>query len=355
MVKRIEIFILLTSFIKMTETSEKSEKIIDLEEYILHVKREKAKFESSALRLKILCSRSSEFGEEIQEILNETAMTFVYDPITNSVKCFNDLGMENSRPLDSYIQYLQFRINSFDERIKKCQEELAELLPKKSIQEINDCHKEYVNKIHGEIIPQMMAILVERLVHLQRILTKKVQEPASADSSSEATTSSPSKNLLQTIFSMFEITDRDTINRINDVFDEKSEKDILSDYGFVIILALSNIEEYSGEEYVSSMNGLFSDDAIMFKKLFKSDSLCDLIRFPCLFFRAFEHPFIQCALTFKNPFDKDELKKTLHNINVFKRILTFNDRWSHCTELAISPYLLHISSLSRILELKTSE
>lgn len=229
--------------------------------------------------------------------------------------------------------------------------------PKKSIQEINDCRKEYVNKIHGEIIPQMMAILVERLVYLQRILTKKVQEPVSADSSSEATASSPSpsKNLLQTIFSMFEITDRDAIKQINDIFDEKSEEDILSDYGLVIILALSNIEEYSGEEYERSMNGQFSDDAIMFKKLFKSDSLCDLIRFPCLFFRAFEHPFIQCALTFKNPFDKDELKKTLHNINVFKRILTFNDRWSHCTELAISPYLLHISSLSRILELKTSE
>lgn len=94
MVKRIEIFILLTSFIKMTETSETSETINDLKGYILHVEEEKAKFESSALRLKILCSRSSEFGEEIQKILNETARTFVYDPITNSVKCSNNLGMD---------------------------------------------------------------------------------------------------------------------------------------------------------------------------------------------------------------------------------------------------------------------
>lgn len=351
MVKRIEKFILLTSFIKMTETPETSE-INDSKEYLFYIKTEKANVESAVLRLKLLCSRSSEFGKEIQEILNETARTFVYDPITNSVKCSNDLGMDT--PLDSYIKFLQSRINSYNERIKKCQEELAELLPKQSIQEINDCHREYVNRIHGEIIPQMMAILIERLVHLQRILTKTVQEPESADSSSEATASSPSKNLLQTIFSMFKITNRDAINRINDVFDEKSEEDILSNYGLVIILALSNIEGYSGEsEY--SMNGQFSDDDSMFKKLFKSDSWCDLIRFPCLFFRAFEHPFIQCSLTFKNPFDKDELKKTLHDINDFKRILTFNDHWSHCNELVISPYLLHISSLSRILELKDSK
>ena len=263
--------------------------------------------------------------------------------------------------LDRYIKFLQIRINSYNDRVKNCQEELAELLPKPSIQEINDRRRIYVNKIHGEIIPQMMSILIERLVHLRRNLTKTVQEHESTDSSSEAKTSShsprpsPSKNLLQTIFSMFEITDRDAIKRINDVFDEKSEKDILSNYGLVIILALSNIEGYSGEEYERSMNGQFSDDDSMFKKLFKSDSWYDLIRFPCLFFRAFEHPFIQCSRTFKNSCDKDELKKTLHDINDFKRILTFDDHWSHCNELVISPYLLHISSLLRILELKTSE
>jgi hypothetical protein len=121
----------------------------------------------------------------------------------------------------------------------------------------------------------LTAILIERLVHLQRNLTKTVQEPESADSSSEATASShshshrppPSKKLLETIFAMLEITDRDAIDRINDVFDEKSEEEILSDYGLVIILALSNIEGYSGE-YECSMNGQFSDDDSMFKKLF---------------------------------------------------------------------------------------
>jgi hypothetical protein len=354
MVNTIEIFILLTFFIKMTE-----EEINDLKEYIFYIETEKAKVESAVLRLKILCSsRSSELGEEIQEILNEISKDYVYDPIMNSVTLSG--GMVTS--LDSYIKFLQRRINWYDERVKKHQEELAQFLPKPSIQEINDCRKEYVNKIHGEIIPQMMSILIERLVHLRRNLTKTVQEHESTDYSSEATASShshshrpsPSKKLLETIFATLEITDCDAIDRINDVFDEKSEEDILSNYGLVIILALSNIEGYSGESECS-MNGQFSDDDSMFKKLFKSDSWYDLIRFPCLFFRAFEHPFIQCSLTFKNSCDKDELKKTLHDINDFKRILTFDDRWSHCNELDISPYLLHISSISRILELKDSK
>ena len=167
---------------------------------------------------------------------------------------------------------------------------------------------------------------------------------------------------------MLEITDCDAIDRIKDVFDEKSEEEILSDYVLTIILALSNIEGYYSShrysEYERSIKGQFLDDNWMFRMLFKSGSGYNFVSFPCLFFRAFEHPFIQSSLTFKNSCDKGELKNTLHYMNDFARrfhdinnevCLTFDDRWSHRNALAISPYLLHIGSLSRILELKDSE
>jgi hypothetical protein len=60
------------------------EEINDLEQYILYIETEKAKLESAVLRLKIL-RRSIEFGEKIQEILNEISKDYVYDPIMNSV------------------------------------------------------------------------------------------------------------------------------------------------------------------------------------------------------------------------------------------------------------------------------
>jgi hypothetical protein len=230
-----------------------------------------------------------------------------------------------------------------------------------------------INGLHLEIIPKLMVILLKRIADLRRNLAKQALVPESADSSSEATASSPSpspspspsKELLRKIFSMLEITDLAAIGRINDVFGEKSEKEILSDYGLVIILALSNIEGYTSGEYISSMKGTISADDWMFRMLFENDEF-DLISFPCLFFRAFEHPFIQCSLTFKSSSDKEELKDTLRYINNFTRsfhdtndraCLTFDDRWSpsHHNLLQISPYLLHIGSLSRILELKYSD
>ncbi len=315
--------------------------------------------------LESLCSRFFENQEEIRNIVEKVYHQNAYDPTTNMVTPFG----KDPIILDDYIKIMKNKIDSFDEHIKKLQEELAKLLPKPSIQEISDMHRRNINGIHRSIIPQLMVTLLKRVSDLRRNLTETAQEPESADSSSEATASSPSpsKKLLQKIFSMLEITDCDAIDRINDVFDEKSEEEILSDYGLAIILALSNIEGYSSREcfeYIRSMKGMFLDDDWMFRMLFKSNSEYDLVSFPCLFFRAFEHPFIQCSLTFENSWDKDELKKNLRYINDFTRsfhdinhevCLTFDDRWSHRNALAISPYLLHVGSLSRILELKDSE
>lgn len=320
---------------------------------------------STVSGLESLCSRFSENQEEIRNIVEKVYHKNVYDPTTNMVTPFG----KDPISLDDYIEFMKNKIDSFDKHLTTLQEELAELLQKPSIQEISDRHRIYVNGIHREIIPQLMVILLKRVADLRRNLTETTQEPESADSSSEATSSSPSPSmkLLQKIFSMLEITDCDAIDRINDVFDEKSEEEILSDYGLTIILALSNIEGYSSLEYFEyerSIKGQFSDDDWMFRMLFKSNSEYDLVSFPCLFFRAFEHPFIQCSLTFKNSWDKDELKKNLHYMNDFARrfhdinhevCLTFDDRWSHRNALAISPYLLHVGSLSRILELKDSE
>ena len=374
MVNRIEIFILLTFFIKMTKEI-KASKILAFEiermkRDIFHLKTKKSNLESTVLRIVLLFGRFRENAEKIKNIVNETSNEEdVYDPITNMVTCSGESKLTVS--LFDYIEFLQSLINSYDEDLKELQEKLAELLPTRSIQEMSNKHKQSINRLHRSIIPQLMKILLERVAALRGNLTEPAQVPDLADSSSEATASSPSpspsKKLFQTIFSMLEITDHDAIYRINEVFDKKSEEDILSNNGLVIILALSNIEGYSSREYFEynrSIKGDSLSDNWMFKMLFESDSEYDLVSFPCLFFRAFEHPFIQYSLTFKNACDKDELKTNLRYINNFTRrfqdinpevCLTFDDRRSHCNALAISPYLLHVGSLSMILELEDSE
>lgn len=350
----------------MTEETSNEFEIERKKRNISRLETEKRKLESALSRLIPLRRRFHENGEAIRKIVSETSSEDVYDPTTNMVTSSGEVAIS----LDYYIEFSQSLIDSYDEDLKVLQEELEELLPKLSIQEISDKHRIYINRIHREIIPKLMVILFKRVADLRWNLTETAKEPESADSSSEATASSPSPSmkLLQKIFSMLEITDCDAIDRIKDVFDDKSEEEILSDYGLTIILALSNIEGYYSShrysEYERSIKGQFLDDDWMFKMLFKSGSRYNLVSFPCLFFRAFEHPFIQCSLTFKNSGDKDKLKNTLHYMNDFARrfhdinnevCLTFDDCWSHRNALAISPYLLHVGSLSRILELKDSE
>lgn len=328
--------------------------------------KETCKFVISGLES--LCREFDENQEKIQTIVQEVHHLNVYDSTTNMVTPYG----KDAISLDDYIDFLQNKVDLIDKHLKKLQEELEELLPKPSMEEMSDKYRKQINKLNRSMIPQLMRILLERVAALRGNLTEQAQVPESADSSSEATASSPSpspsKKLLQKICLVLEITDCYAIDRIYDVFGEKSEKEILSDYGLVIILALSNIEGYTSSassdrfEYIRSMKGMFMDDDWMFRMLFESDRF-DLVSFPCLFFRAFEHPFIQCSLTFKYSSDKEELKKTLHYMNKFTRsfhdindeaCLTFDDRWSssHHNLLPISPYLVHASSLSRILELE---
>jgi hypothetical protein len=96
---------------------------------------------STVSGLEPLCSRFSENQEEIRKIVKKVSHKNVYDHTTNMVTPF---GMDPIS-LDDYIKIMKNKIDSFDKHLKKLQEELAELLPKPSIQEISDRHRIYVN------------------------------------------------------------------------------------------------------------------------------------------------------------------------------------------------------------------
>ena len=65
------------------------------------------------------------------------------------------------------------------------------------------------------------------------------------------------------------------------------------------------------------MKGDYRDDTWMFDELFVENPKFDLVSFPSLVYRAFEHPFIQSAL----PSTRETLETSLRCMNAFARRL----------------------------------
>jgi hypothetical protein len=69
------------------------------------------------------------------------------------------------------------------------------------------------------------------------------------------------------------------------------------------------------------MKGTNWDDRWMFDELFVKDPKFDLVSFPSLVYRAFEHPFIQIALPIQNESTREKLETSLRCMNAFSRRL----------------------------------
>jgi len=217
---------------------------------------------------------------------------------------------ENSRDeLRKYIEDLEYLVELFQEDIERYQEKiekLTKLIPSHETREETDSRlRMLVHKTNMELFSTLLPVLFERAEELRKMVSCN-------DCSSLI--------LLQNICSILKLDDREAISRLNKYFENKTREQILSDDGLVIILAISNISGYSGE-YERSMNGNFWDDKSMFDELFVENPKFDLVSFPSLVYRAFEHPFIQSALPIKNESTRETLETSLRCMNNFSRRL----------------------------------
>jgi len=64
-----------------------------------------------------------------------------------------------------------------------------------------------------------------------------------------------------------------------------------------------------------------NDEWMFGELLFVKNSKFGLVSFPSLVFRAFQHPFIQSALSIENEFERDKFQSSLRYMNDFSRRL----------------------------------
>ena len=217
---------------------------------------------------------------------------------------------ENSRDeLRKYIENLKMIAEFLQEDIEKYQQKIEELTkpipPPETPEETNDKLRMLVHKTNCDLFLRLLPFLFRRAEEWLKMVSCH-------------DCSSPS--LLQNICSILKLDDREAISRIEDYFDDKTREQILSDYGLVIILAISNITGYSGE-YERSMKGMFLDDIWMFDELFVEDPKYDLLSFPALVYRAFQHPFIQSSLLIEDESMRENFNSSLIHMNDFSRCL----------------------------------
>jgi hypothetical protein len=211
--------------------------------------------------------------------------------------------------LRTYIDDLEYLVELFQEDIEKYQEKIEKLtkpIPSPlTLEETDRRLRKMIDETDKELFSKLLPFLLRRAEELRKMVSCH-------DCSSPI--------LLQNICSILELDDSEALSRIEDYFEDKTREQILSDHGLVIILAISNISGYSGE-YQRSMKGIFSDDIWMFDELFVENPKFDLVSFPSLVYRAFEHPFIQSALPIKNESTRETLETSLRRMNAFARRL----------------------------------
>lgn len=223
---------------------------------------------------------------------------------------FSLVCSENSSDeLRKYIEDLEYLVILLQEDIERYQQKIEELT--KPIQlpptpeETDSRLREMVHKTNMELFSKVIPLLLERAEELRKMVSCH-------DCSSLI--------LLQNICSILKLDDREAFSRIENYFEGKTREQILSDHGLVIILAISNIAGYSGD-YERSMKGMFRDDNWMFDQLFEKNPTFGLVSFPSLVYRAFEHDFIQSALSIENKSERDKFESSLRYMNDFSRRL----------------------------------
>ena len=212
---------------------------------------------------------------------------------------------ENSRDeLRKYIDDLEYTVELLQEAIERYQQKIEELMkpipPPPTPEETNRRLREMIHQNNKELFSKLFPLLLRRVDGLRKMVSCH----------------DCSLSLLQNICSILKLDDREAISRIEDYFDDKTREQILSDYGLVIILAISNITGYSGE-YERSMTGMFLVDIWMFDELFVEDPKYDLLSFPALVYRAFQHPFIQSSLLIEDESMRENFNSSLIHMNDF--------------------------------------
>ena len=257
---------------------------------------------------------------------------------------------ENSRDeLRKYIEGLKMTVGFLQKDIETYQQKIEELTkpipPPETPEETDYKLRKLVHKTNRDLfLMLLLPLLFERM--------KELREMVSCHDCS-------SPILLQNICSILELDDREALSRIEDYFKDKTREQILSDHGLVIILAISNIAGYSGE-YERSMKGMFLDDIWMFDELFVEEPKFDLVSFPSLVYRAFEHPFIQSSLLIEDE-SRENFNSSLRHMNNFSRRLNdINDEVlliMNCSlvsdgrrMLSADTYFFYFPSIYRVLE-----
>lgn len=218
----------------------------------------------------------------------------------------SDLTKED---LSSYLEHLELMMTCLKEDKERCEEEIKSLLtpdpPPPTPEETDIRLRNVVHQTNMEVFSNLHLVLLGSVEDLRKGINGE-------DCSHQV--------LLQKIISILELDDQEAVSRIIDYFRDKTREQILSDNGLVIILAVSNIAGYSGE-YERSMKGTFYSDNWMFDELFAERLKFGLVSFPSLFYRAFEHPFIQSSLVIENEDLRENFKTSLRYMNDFSRRL----------------------------------
>ena len=233
------------------------------------------------------------------------------EEIKRLISEFNDEiipSYDSKMRLSSYIERLEWFVEFIQNDINEINEKIEELQtpPPPTPEETDSKLRKEVHETNKEVFSKLLPFLLRRVEDLRKMLS------CGEDCSHQV--------LLQNICSVLALDEQDAILRIIDYFKDKTREQILSDHGLVIILALSNIAEYS-EEYECSMKGMFLDDVWMFNQLFEKDQKFGLVSFPSLVYRAFENPFIQSSLLIENELSRDKFKTSLRYINDFSKRL----------------------------------
>ena len=243
-------------------------------------------------------------AERINDMIKEHRLECIF------IKEFILVCSESSRAeLREDIKDLEYLVELLQEDIERHQQKIEELTkpipPPPTPEETDRNLRDLIHKTNMDLFSKLLPFLLGRVEDLRKMVSCH-------DCSSQS--------LLQNICSILKLDDREAILRIETYFEDKTREQILSDHGLLIILAISNIAGYSGE-YERSMKGNYRDDGWMFDELFREDPKFDLISFPSLVYRAFEHPFIQSALPIENESRREKLETSLRCMNAFARRL----------------------------------
>lgn len=320
-----------------------------IKEQILEITNKKEKNEEVIERLKQLKDSEEENGEAIHILVSEISfLTYRYDIHKKQIISISD--DHQSFTLNEYISFYQTEI----EKLQDVLEALQTPMPSKDQQTIY-YYKLIFSQVN-ETVEKLLQIFNNRLEFLKTRLSSDVS------------------NNLQEIISVLKITNKGLISNLEYIFRKKYAKEVSSNRGLAIILALSNISKYDDPNDLS----LSLDDEWLFSEIldkYRDDNYFK--QFAIVFLKAFENPFV--LDTFPNdpiwnnqlllkstPYiikcHKENLSEFLNIINCFlKRFhkydgiiyLTYDD--DSRGSLSISRAQLSLNNLSNMLELEEHE